>query len=93
MGNKYPLAKLFLWVCMRKEEMSLGNKAIGNKMLDTISYLRHANIILPYLPIRLELSKLRVALFQVTKMSLRTPDPFIHICEGCNETTLAVHCN
>ena len=56
--------------------------ASGNKVLDTFSTIQymticclcHANIIMPS-AIWLELSNLRVALFQVTKMSLRTPDP------------------
>ena len=44
----------------------------------TISCLRHANIIL---------SNLRVAPSQVTKMSLRSPDPlYTHTQEGCDVT-------
>ena len=40
----------------------------------TVCCLCHASIIMPS-AIRLELSKSRVALSQVSKMSLRTPDP------------------
>ena len=69
--------------------------ASGNNVLDiystiqymTICCLCHANIIM-LSAIRLELSILRVAPSQVTKMSLRTPDPFYtHTWKFEHETT------
>ena len=54
--------------------------ASGNKVLDTFSSMTicclcHANVIMPS-AMRLEFSNLRVALSQVTKMSLTTLDLF-----------------
>ena len=65
--------------------------ASGNRVLDTFSTIQymticcycHVNVIMPSRSvIWLEVSNLRVAPSKVTKTSLRTPDPLVHICEG-----------
>ena len=78
-----------------KKAVKLIGPVSGNKVLDTFSMIQyttirclcHANIIMPS-AIWLELSNSRVAPSQVTKMSLRTPDPlYTHTWRFGHETT------